>query len=499
MARSSLALYGGSLSLLTDLYELTMAYGYWKNGMQDWEAAFHVTFRKNPFGGSYALACGLHSVIEYLEQFEFRRDDLDYLATLQGNDGKPLFSEEFLHYLSGCRLTCDVDAVPEGTVVVANEPLIRVCGPLPQAQLLETALLTLLNFQTLIATKAARVCQAAAGDPVLEFGLRRAQGIDGGVTEARAAYVGGCFGTSNVLAGKLFGIPVRGTVAHSWIMAFDDEREAFEKYARAVPNNVILLVDTYDSLVGVKHAIEVGRMIESMGFRLAGIRLDSGDLLTLSRKARQLLDEAGFQHTAIVGSSELDEYVISDLKRKGAPINVWGVGTKLAVSYDQPALGGVYKLAAVRKPGGEWEPRIKLSEEAIKISHPGRMQVRRFALNNTFAFDVLYDVDEGEPTRPFVDYHHPGITIDPGDAHPVEDLLVPIFRAGKRVYDPPPLAQVRERAQQQLHSLPENTRRLHVPEPYRLAVSSRMQQVKEAQIRLQRQRVQAARERYGLS
>ena len=479
MAHSSCPLYAAPLGLLTDLYELTMACGYWKSGMADWWGVFHVTFRKNPFRGSYAVACGLHSVIDYIERLRFTEEDLDYLASLTGSDGSRLFPPAFLDYLSALRFEGDVDAVPEGTVVFANEPLIRVTAPLPQAQILETALLTLMNFQTLIATKAARVCLAAEGDPVLEFGLRRAQGIDGGVTEARAAYVGGCFGTSNVLAGKLFQIPVRGTVAHSWIMAFDDELEAFERYAEAMPNNVILLVDTYDTLTGVRHAIRVGQVLRERGHRLIGVRLDSGDLAELSKQARQMLDAAGMKDVAIVASSELDEYAIAELKRKGAPIQVWGVGTKLAVAYDQPALGGVYKLAAVRRPGGPWEPRIKLSEEAIKISHPGRIQVRRFARNGLWAADVLYDVSEPEPSRPIVDFYHPGRTLSLDDADDCGDLLVPIFRNGTLVYERPPLREIQQRCREQLERLPNSVRRLAAPEPYPLGVSHTMQRTKE--------------------
>ncbi len=490
MVHSSRPLYGASLALLTDLYELTMAYGYWKAGMADWWATFHVTFRKNPFHGSYAVACGLHSVIDFVESLHFSEDDLEYLASLRGHDGTPLFDDDgFLDYLSRLTFQGDLDAVPEGTVICANEPLVRVCAPLPQAQILETALLTLLNFQTLIATKAARVSLAADGDPVLEFGLRRAQGIDGGVSEARAAYVGGCFGTSNVLAGKLFGIPVRGTVAHSWIMAFDDELEAFRRYAEAMPNNVILLVDTYDTLTGVRHAIEIGRQLRARGQRLIGIRLDSGDLAELSKQARRMLDEAGLTDVAIVASSELDEYAIAELKRKGAPIQIWGVGTKLAVAYDQPALGGVYKLAAVRRPGGQWEPRIKLSEEPIKISHPGRIQVRRYARDGRWAVDVLYDVSEPEPSRPVVDFYHPGRTIDLAGLQDCGELLVPVFRGGKLVYERPALPEIQQRCREQLRRLPEAVRRFAAPEPYPLGVSARMQRTKEECIRRARARL----------
>src|SRR5829696_895874 len=297
-------LYRPSLALLTDLYELTMAYGYWRSGTHTKEAVFHHHFRRPPFGSGFTVACGLAPVIEFIEHFHFDDDDLSYLAGLQGNDGKPLFDGEFLDMLRSLRFECDVDAVPEGTVVFPHEPLIRVRGPILQAQLLETPLLTILNFQTLIATKAARVCLAAQGDTVLEFGLRRAQGIDGGLSASRAAYAGGCHGTSNVLAGKLFGIPVGGTHAHSWVMSFSDEIDAFDSYASALPNNCVFLVDTYNTLQGVRHAVKIGQKLRSHGHEMIGIRLDSGDLAYLSIEARKILDAGGFPDANILASND---------------------------------------------------------------------------------------------------------------------------------------------------------------------------------------------------
>ena len=281
-------------ALTTDLYEVTMACGYWEAGVRDYEAAFHVTFRENPFGGEFTLACGLAAAIEFLRGFHFDETEIDYLASQHGNDGKPLFDPGFLGYLRSLRLTCDIDAVPEGTLVFPNEPLIRLCGPVIECQLFETALLTILNFQSLIATKAARVCLAAENDAVIEFGLRRAQGMDGGLSAARAAYIGGCAGTSNLQAGQRFGIPVSGTQAHSWIMFFETENEAFETYAKAMPNNCVFLVDTYNSLDGVRHAINVARQLRKNGHEIIGVRLDSGDCVALSIEARRMLDEAGF-------------------------------------------------------------------------------------------------------------------------------------------------------------------------------------------------------------
>ncbi|MBC8084953.1 MAG: nicotinate phosphoribosyltransferase, partial [Hymenobacter sp.] len=307
-------LYAPSLSLVTDLYQLTMAYGYWQQGMQDREAVFHLYFRKAPFEGGYAVAAGLALAVDWMENFSFSEDDLTYLGGLTGSKGTALFPADFLTYLRELKFSCDVEAIAEGTVVFGNEPLLRVRGPLLQAQLLETALLTLVNFQTLIATKAARIREAAGPhDQILEFGLRRAQGFDGGLGASRAAYLGGVDATSNVLAGQRYGIPVRGTHAHSWVMAFGDETQAFSAYAQAFPDDSVFLVDTYDTIEGVRRAIQVAREMRAKGHELAGIRLDSGDLAYLSREARAVLDEAGFTETRIVASNDLEENLITSL------------------------------------------------------------------------------------------------------------------------------------------------------------------------------------------
>lgn len=459
--------YRDSLALLTDLYELTMAYGYWKSGAAEKEACFHLVFRRNPFGGGFAVACGLAPAIEYVESLRFGDDDLDYLAGIEGNDGRPLFEAGFLDHLRALSFRCDLDAVPEGTVVFAQEPLVRVTGPLLAAQLLETPLLNLINFQTLIATKAARLRLAAGDDPILEFGLRRAQGIDGGLAASRAAYAGGCDGTSNVLAGKIYGIPVKGTHAHSWVLAFDSELEAFETYAEAMPNNCVFLVDTYDSLTGVRHAVEIGRKLRERGHEMIGVRLDSGDLAWLSREARRILDEAGFPRAQILGSNDLDETLIAELKRQGAAIGVWGVGTRLVTADGDPALGGVYKLTAVREPGGEWEDRVKLSEQAAKTTNPGILQVRRYRQGGECVGDVIYDSRRplsGTPTM-----------VDPADltrrkTMPAgamgEDLLMPIFRNGERVYDPPGLEAIRKRVREQLAGFHGGVKRFVNPHRY---------------------------------
>lgn len=461
------ALYKPSLALLTDLYQLTMAYSYWKSGTSDKEAVFTMFFRENPFHGGYAIACGIQPALEFLEHFHFDGEDIGYLATLTGNDGLPLFEKEFLACLGGLRFDCDVEAVREGTVVFAQEPLIRVKGPIMHAQLVETALLTIINFQTLIATKAARICHATRGEQVLEFGLRRAHGIDGGLAASRAAHIGGCHATSNVLAGKLYGIPVRGTHAHSWVMSFDTEIEAFDTYADALPNNCVFLVDTYDTLEGVRNAVKAGNRLKDRGHRMVGIRLDSGDLAYLSREARHILDEAGFKDTAIFASNDLDEHIIASLKEQGAAIAVWGVGTKLVTAYDQPALGGVYKLTSFKRPGEEWQHPIKLSEQHIKITTPGHLQVRRFKRSNEFSADLIFDEISGCPEEP--------IMVDPldstrrrklGSELKSEDLLRPAFRNGSVVFAPEPLDAARKRTYDQLAGFHGGVKRFVNPHRY---------------------------------
>ncbi|MGZ8377462.1 MAG: nicotinate phosphoribosyltransferase [Gemmatirosa sp.] len=456
-------------ALLTDLYQLTMALGYWRSGRAEQEVAFHLYFRSAPFDGGYAIAAGLEPALDYLAGLRFEREELAYLATLRSDDGTALFPPAFLAMLGELRLTLDVDAVPEGSVVFPTEPLLRVRGPLLQAQLVETALLTHVGFATLVATKAARVCLAAGDDPVVEFGLRRAQGPDGGLTASRAAYVGGCAATSHVLAGQRFGIPVRGTHAHSWVMAFEDEATAFDAYARALPNNVMLLVDTYDTLDGVRHAIAVGLRLRAEGHRLSAIRLDSGDLAYLSRQARQLLDAAGLHDVGIMATNELDETVIASLKQQGAPITIWGVGTRLVTAYDQPALGAVYKLTAVREASGEWRPRVKISEQAAKTTVPGLLQVRRYHATapdaGAYAADMLVDESVAPPEGEV-------LMVDPFDPTrrrrfaadaSWEPLLVPALRAGRRVAPAEPLDVARDRARHQLASFHGGIKRLVNP------------------------------------
>ncbi len=459
--------YNQSLSLLTDFYQITMAYGYWKAKVDNKEAVFHLFFRNNPFKGGFTVACGLEYVIDYLENFKFDKTDIEYLSSLQGNDGKSIFEQGFLDYLENLKFECDVDAIPEGTVVFPHEPLIRIQGPIIQSQILETVLLNILNFQTLIATKSARMSLTAQGKSILEFGLRRAQGIDGALAATRAAYIGGCAATSNVLAGKLFGIPVRGTHAHSWVMSFDNEIEAFKEYAKAMPNNCIFLVDTYDTLEGVQRAVEVGKWLREQGRELIGIRLDSGDLAYLSIEARKILDQAGFPNAKIVASNELDENIITSLKDQGAKIAIWGVGTKLITAYDQPALGGVYKLSAIRELSGEWKYKVKLSEQAVKVSNPGILQVRRYSTGSDAIADVIYDQR--------TDLSKGCIMVDPFDMtrqkriladYDFKDLLVPVFRKGKRVYPNVTIEETKKNAQQNLNCFHSGIKRFVNPHQF---------------------------------
>lgn len=485
-------LYSQSLTLLTDLYQLTMAYGYWKRGMDKKEAVFHLTFRRQPFNGGFTVAAGLENLVGFIQNYRFERSDLDYLATLKGNAGERLFPDDFLTYLAALSLSCDIDAVPEGTIVFPHEPLVRVQGPLIACQMLESPLLNLINFPTLIATKAARVRIAADKDPVLEFGLRRAQGIDGVLTASRAAYIGGCDATSNVLAGKLYGIPVRGTHSHSWVMAFDDELESFKAFAETYPDSSIFLIDTYNTLEAVYKAIEIGKWLKSRGKKMIGIRLDSGDLAYLSIQARKLLDSAGFKDAMILASNELDENVIRELKRQHAQIQVWGVGTNLVTSKDQPALDGVYKLSAIRDQDGPWNYKIKLSEQMVKISNPGVLQVRRYRNEEGNVADMIYDIH--------ADLMHEAVITDPFDPtreKMVEedwsytDLLVPVFRQGELVYELPPLEKIRAQTLENLAQFHEGIKRFLNPHLYVVGMERSLYDLKVNLIRQIRNKIKS--------
>ncbi|MEM7184103.1 MAG: nicotinate phosphoribosyltransferase [Spirochaetota bacterium] len=469
-------------TLLTDLYQLTMAQGYWLLGRHEQNATFSLFFRKQPFSGGYAVACGLEKALAYLQNFAFSQDEVAYLATLQGYDETPLFHPEFLQYLQQLRLQVEVLAAAEGTVVFAQEPLMRVTGSLLQCQLLESYLLNVINFETLVATKASRIVMAAEGEPVLEFGLRRAQGNDGALAASRASFVGGCAATSNVLAGYQYGIPVRGTHAHSWVMSFTSEQESFQAYADAMPNNCVFLIDTYDTIRGVKHAIAVGKTLQEKGKQLLGVRLDSGDLTYLSQKVRKILDEAGFAQTKIYASNDLDELLIRDIKQQGAKISVWGVGTKLSTAYEQPALGGVYKLTARQDNSGKWLPTLKMSEQKNKVNIPGMLQIRRYELGETFCGDMIYDSLQGEPKQ--------HIIIDPKNSSRRKqikhtkfyDLLQPVFNDGKRLTTQQDLFSIQEYAKKQLASLHEGITRLRNPHEYPVGLESELYKLREEMI-----------------
>ncbi len=469
-------IYRENLALATDLYQLTMSYGYWKTGAHTKEAVFNLFFRRHPFKGGYTIACGLSYVVEYLRHFRFEESDLEYLSGLSGNDGRPLFDEGFLAHLRELEFSCDVDAIPEGSIVFPHEPLLRIKGPIIQCQILETALLCIMNFQTLIATKAARIASSAGDDPVLEFGLRRAQGLDGALSASYAAHVGGCAATSNVLAGKVFGIPVKGTHAHSWIMSFDDELEAFQRYAEAMPNNCVFLVDTYDTIEGVKKAVRVGEWLRERGHKMVGIRLDSGDLAQLSIEARRLMDDAGFPDAAIVASNGLNEKLVAELKEQGCRINVWGIGTELVTAHDQPALGGVYKLSAIRQSADEpWRHRVKLSEQAIKVSNPGIQQVRRFYRDGVAVGDVLYDEELGiGGAAEAVDQADAAVRQSFDGGLEGEDLLKPLFRGGEFVGEEASLEASRDRAIRQRKQFAAAIQRFDDPARYFVGLEEKL-------------------------
>jgi nicotinate phosphoribosyltransferase len=474
-------LYQGSLALLTDFYQLTMAYAYWKSGKAEEEAVFNLFFRKNPFQGGYTIAAGLDYIIDFCRNFKFGEDDLQYLGGMKNADGSATFESEFLDYLEKMEFSCDVEAVEEGTVIFPHLPIVKVKGPLLQCQLLETPLLNIINFQTLIATKAARIVNAAKGDAVLEFGLRRAQGIDGALAASRAAFIGGCSATSNVMAGKLFGIPVSGTHAHSWIMSFDSELEAFKAYADAFPDKCVFLVDTYDTVNGVRNAIEVGKTLREKGKEMLGIRIDSGDLAYYSNIAREMLDKAGFPEAKIVASNDLDEQIITSLKIQESSINVWGVGTKLVTAYDQPALGAVYKLAAIKRDDGSWEPKVKVSQQSIKINIPGIQNAVRFSKNGKAVADMIFlEGDNLSKTQ--------HVIIDPVDPTKRKKinttgldqmrLLKSIFEKGKKVYDRPDIQQIKMNAERNLAQFDKAHKRLVNPHIYPVGLEERLYELR---------------------
>lgn len=470
-----------NLTLLTDLYELTMMQGYFKNPT-DQVVVFDAFYRKNPCDGGYAIAAGLDQIIEYVRHLHFAPDDIDYLRSLD------IFDADFLEYLRGFHFTGDIYAVPEGTVVFPREPLLKVIAPVMEAQLVETTILNLLNHQSLIATKASRVVYAAKGDGIMEFGLRRAQGPDAGLYGARAAMIGGCIGTSNVLTGQMFQVPVKGTHAHSWIMSFPDEYTAFKTYAELYPNACILLVDTYDVLnSGVPNAIRVFQEMKAAGHEMKGygIRIDSGDLAYLSKQAYKMLDEAGFGDAIISASSDLDEYLIESLKSQGAKINSWGVGTNLITCQDNPAFGGVYKLAAIKNAEAEdFVPKIKLSENVEKVTNPGNKTIYRIYDKKTGKIRADLICLANETFDPKEDM----IIFDPmatwkktkiaGGSYTLRELLVPVFQKGECVYTSPSVMEIRDICQKELNTLWDETRRFANPQEVYVDLSDKLFKIK---------------------
>ena len=470
------------LTLLTDLYELTMMQGYFKNPT-DQVVVFDAFYRQNPCDGGYAIAAGLEQVIEYIRDLHFSPDDVEYLRGLN------LFDDDFLEYLRGFHFTGDIYAIPEGTVVFPREPLLKVVAPVMEAQLVETAILNIINHQSLIATKASRVVYAAKGDGIMEFGLRRAQGPDAGIYGARAAVIGGCVGTSNVLTGKMFDVPVKGTHAHSWIMSFPDEYTAFRTYAEMYPDNCTLLVDTYDTLKsGVPNAIRVFREFKDSGKPLNkyGIRLDSGDLAYLSKEARKMLDDAGFPEATICASNDLDEFLLHDLKMQGAAIDSWGVGTNLITSKDCPSFGGVYKLAAIQNEEGEFVPKIKISENTEKITNPGNKTIYRIyeKASGKIKADLICFADE------VIDPKQDLLLFDPmdtwkktklaGGTYTVREILLPIFKNGECLYKSPTLKEIAAYCREEKDTLWDETKRLFYPHRVYVDLSQKLYAVKQS-------------------
>ncbi len=471
-----------NLTLLTDLYELTMMQGYFKNPT-DKTVIFDMFYRTNPCGGGFAICAGVEQMIDYIENLKFTTEDISYLRSLH------IFEEDFLEYLSNFRFTGDIYAIPEGTVIFPREPMVKVVAPIMEAQLVETAILNIMNHQSLIATKAARVCYAAKGDGVMEFGLRRAQGPDAGIFGARAAVIGGCAGTSCVLTGQMFDVPVLGTHAHSWIMSFPDEYTAFKTYAKMYPDSCTLLVDTYDVLKsGVPNAIRVFEEMREEGIipKKYGIRIDSGDLAYLSKEAYKMLAAAGFDDAIISASSDLDEYLIESLKAQDARINSWGVGTRLITSNDNPAFGGVYKLAAVKDGENDaFVPKIKLSENTEKVTNPGNKTVYRIYSKNTGKIKADLICLEDEVLNP----EETMVIFDPvdtwkktkilGGTYELRELLVPVIKNGKRVYTSPSVMELREYCQKEQNTLWDESRRFVNPQKVYVDLSQKLYDTKK--------------------
>ena len=469
-----------NLTMLTDLYQLTMINGYYKNNThEDW-AVFDLFFRKNGCNGGYTIIAGIEEVTNYIKNLKFTDSDIDYLRSLN------LFDEDFLQFLKNFKFTGNIYAVEDGSVMFPGEPIIVVHAPLYQAQLIETAMLTMINFMSLIATKASRVCNAAKGDAVLEFGLRRAQGPGAGTYGAKAAVIGGCIGSSNVLAGKKFDVSLFGTHAHSWVQRFDSELEAFRAYADVYPDNCLLLIDTYSVLdSGIKNAITVFDELRAKGHEPVGVRLDSGDLAYLSKEVRKILDDSGYPNAKITASNDLDEYTITSLKQEGAEINVWGVGTKLITSYDRPSLGGVYKLSAISKKNGQLQPKIKISENPEKINNPGfKKVVRIYNPSGKAQADLIMlkdeDIDTSQPLEIFDPiYTWKRKTIE---NYTIKELLTPLFIEGECVRTSQSVEKVKEYTKSELNSIWDQYKRIKNPHIYKVDLSQKLWDLKNEMV-----------------
>ena len=472
-----------NLSLLCDFYELTMGNGYLKAGYQDRITYFDVFFRDVPDNGGFAICAGLDQFIDYVENLHFSEEDIGYLR------GKGLFSEEFLDYLRHFKFTGDIWAIPEGTPIFPREPILTVRAPAIQAQLIETFALLCLNHQSLIATKANRIVRAAEGRTVLEFGSRRAQGTDAAITGARAAYIGGCKGTACALSDRVFGVPAGGTMAHAWVQMFPSELEAFKTYCRMYPTNATLLVDTYNTLhSGVPNAIRAfDEVLKPMGITQCGIRLDSGDLAYLTQKARKMLDDAGWTECKISVSNSLDEYLIQDMLLQGAQIDMFGVGERLITAKSEPVFGGVYKLVAIEEPDGTVVPKIKVSENVEKITVPHFKKVYRFYGRDTgkAIADYMTLHDETVDDTKDLTIFDPLATWKKKHIYNFEarELLVPIFLNGKRVYDSPPLPEIRDYCQQQVDTLWDEVKRFDYPHKYYVDLSDKLWDIQQHLLR----------------
>ncbi|HAS21305.1 MAG TPA: nicotinate phosphoribosyltransferase [Lachnospiraceae bacterium] len=470
-----------NLTLLTDLYELTMMQGYFKHKDENKNVIFDAFFRTNPFGGGYSIMCGIEQLVNYVKELHFSDGDIEYLRSIG------IFDEDFLNYLANFHFTGSIYAIPEGALMFPREPMVKVIAPIMEAQLVETAILNIINHQSLIATKAARICYAAQGDGIMEFGLRRAQGPDAGTYGARAAVIAGCVGTSNVLCGELFNVPVKGTHAHSWIMSFEDELTAFKTYADMYPTACILLVDTYDTLKsGVPNAIKTFQYLRDKGIELKGygIRLDSGDLAYLSKKARKMLDAAGFEDAVISASNDLDENLISSLKAQGAAIRSWGVGTHLITAKDNPSFGGVYKLAAIQQDDGSYLPKIKVSENTEKVTNPGNKKIYRVyeKITGKLIADLIcldeevFSEDDPltlfDPVEPWKK-----TKLKPGE-YTLRELMVPLFIDGKCVYESRETMDIRDYCLKEQDTLWEESRRLVNPHQIYVDLSRKLYDTK---------------------